>query len=61
MRGLALTAITAGLLALSEPAALAGTSPLTGSFSFEDQFVVQPGDPASCAFPVSGDMQVRGN
>jgi len=60
MRRLALILIVGGLLAASSGAALAATPPLTGSFSFEDQFIVQPGDTASCSFPVAVDLQVRG-
>src|SRR6476659_971875 len=37
------------------------TPPTTGTFSFENQFVVQPGNPASCSFPVTFDLQVSGN
>jgi hypothetical protein len=38
----------------------AGTArAVTGTFSFEDQFVVQPGEPASCSFPVSIDLQTH--
>jgi len=48
------------MLAASPAAALAATPPLTGSFSFEDQFIVQPGDAASCSFPISIDLQVSG-
>ena len=38
----------------------AATLPLTGSFSGEDQFIVEPGDIASYSFPVTVDLQVRG-
>jgi hypothetical protein len=34
---------------------------ITGTFSFEDQFTVQPDDPASCSFPISFDLQVHGS
>jgi hypothetical protein len=35
--------------------------PITGTFSFPDQFTVQPGDAASCSFPTSFDLQVHGS
>jgi hypothetical protein len=60
MRRLALALAVGGVLAASPATALAATTPLTGSFAFEDQFTVQPGDPASCSFPVAFDLQVRG-
>jgi len=60
MRRLALALVAGGMIAAWPAAALAATPPLTGSFSYEDQFTVQPGDPASCAFPVAFDLQVRG-
>jgi hypothetical protein len=60
MRRLAL-ALAAGLILAAAPAtALAATPPLTGSFAFEDQFTVQPGDTASCSFPIAFDLQVDG-
>ena len=31
-----------------------------GSFAYEDQFTVEPGDAASCSFPIAFDLQVRG-
>src|SRR5215469_9869021 len=61
VRRLALALIAGGVLAASPGIALAATPPLTGNFSFEDQFIVEPGDTASCAFPISFDLQVRGN
>jgi hypothetical protein len=60
MRRLAFTLVAGAMLAASPTTALAATPPLTGSFSFEDQFTVQPGDTASCSFPVAFDLQVRG-
>jgi hypothetical protein len=60
MRRLALALVVGGMIAASPAAALAATPPLTGSFSYEDQFTVEPGDPASCSFPVAFDLQVRG-
>jgi hypothetical protein len=60
MRRLALAFALGGVLAVSPAIALAATPPLTGSFTFEDQFTVQPGDIASCSFPVEVDLQVRG-
>jgi hypothetical protein len=60
MRRLVLALAAGGVLAASPAAALAATPPLTGSFAFEDQFTVQPGDTASCSFPVAVDLQVRG-
>jgi len=41
--------------ALAEPRAI------TGTFSFEDQFTVQPGEAASCSFPIFFDLQVHGS
>src|SRR5215469_5605559 len=60
MRRLAITLVAGAMLAASPAAALAATPPLTGSLSFEDQFIVQPGDAASCSFPISIDLQVSG-
>jgi hypothetical protein len=55
------TLASASPAAAASPAtALAATPPLTGSFAYEDQFTVQPGDPASCSFPIAFDLQVRG-
>jgi hypothetical protein len=49
------------VLALSGGVALGATPPPQhGSFAFEDQFTTQPGDPASCSFPMAVDVQVRG-
>src|SRR5215469_7141837 len=60
MRRLAIIFVAGAMLAASPATALAATPPLTGSFSFEDQFIVQPGDTASCSFPISIDLQVSG-
>ena len=60
MRRLALALAAAGVLAAAPATALAATPPLTGSFAFEDQFTVQPGDTAGCSFPIAFDLQVRG-
>jgi hypothetical protein len=60
MRTIALVLAAAAVLAASPATALAATPPVTGSFSFEDQFTVEPGDTASCSFPVAFDLQVRG-
>jgi hypothetical protein len=51
------------LVALVLPAAtaFAEARAITGTFSFRDQFTVQPGDPVSCSFPISFDLQVRGS
>lgn len=49
-----------GLLTVLPATARAATPPLTGSFAFEDQFTVEPGDTASCSFPIDFDLQVRG-
>ena len=49
MRRLALALAAAGVLASAPATALAATPPLTGSFAFEDQFTVQPGDTAGCS------------
>ena len=46
MRRLALAHAAGGVLGASPATALAATPPLTGSFAFEDQFTVQPGDTA---------------
>jgi hypothetical protein len=32
----------------------------TGRFTFTDHFVIEPGDPASCSFPVTADQVGRG-
>src|SRR5262249_17222180 len=60
MRRLTLALAAAGVLAASPATALAATPPFTGSFAGEDQFIVQPGDTASCSFPIAVDLQVRG-
>jgi hypothetical protein len=51
------------LVALVLPAgtAIAEARAITGTFSFRDQFTVQPGDPVSCSFPTSFDLQVHGS
>jgi hypothetical protein len=42
--------------------ALAEARATTGTFSFEDQFTVQPGEgPTSCSFPYFADLQVHGS
>ena len=57
MRRLALALAAAGVLAAAPATALAATPPLTGSFAYEDQFTVEPGDAASCSFPIAlGDL-----
>jgi hypothetical protein len=33
----------------------------TGTFTFTDHFVIAPGDPASCSFPVTADQVGRGS
>lgn len=60
MRRLVLAAIAGGVVTALPGAALAATPPLIGSFRFEDQFTVQPGDTASCSFPIAVDLQVSG-
>jgi hypothetical protein len=60
MRRLVLALAAGAMLAAAPAAALAATPPLTGSFSFDDQFTVEPGDTASCSFPVAFDLQVSG-
>jgi hypothetical protein len=59
MRRLAVTLVGA-TLALSSAGALAATPPDTGSFTIDDHFVVQPGDPASCSFPITIDLHGQG-
>jgi hypothetical protein len=51
------------LVALVLPAGTAFAQPraITGTFSFEDQFTVQPGETASCSFPIFLDLQVHGS
>jgi hypothetical protein len=62
MRRLAVTLIAAGALAVwSASAAFAASPPDTGTFTFTDHFVVQPGDPASCSFPITVDVAGRGS
>jgi hypothetical protein len=60
MRRLALALVVGGMIAAAPATALAATPPLTGSFSYEDQFTVEPGDTASCSFPIAFDLQVSG-
>jgi hypothetical protein len=43
-------------LTFAASSAAAGHRAVTGRYSYEDQFVVSPGSPASCSFPVYGDM-----
>jgi hypothetical protein len=51
------------LVALVLPAGTAFAQPraITGTFSFEDQFTVQPGETAGCSFPIFLDLQVHGS
>src|SRR5262245_4334278 len=42
------------VLAVSPAAALAATTARVGSFSSEDQFIIEPGDIASCSAPGRG-------
>jgi len=59
---LGLVVVLAALgIVLGASSALAEARAITGTFSFEDQFTVQPGDPASCSFPISFDLQVHGS
>ena len=60
MRRLALALAAAGVLAAAPATALGATTPLTGSFAYEDQFTVEPGDAASCSFPIAFDLHVSG-
>jgi hypothetical protein len=57
--------VVAGLaavgLVLGTGSAFAASRADTGRFSFENTFVIQPGDPASCSFPINVDLQVRGS
>lgn len=53
--------LTVGALAFGAGNAAANARAVTGTFSDEDQFVVEPGDPSSCSFPVSFDLQVHGS
>ena len=55
---LALAAAFAAVLFASASASAAG-APLTGRFSFEDSFDVNPGDPASCPFTIHIDLQAQ--
>jgi hypothetical protein len=61
MRRLAVTLIAAAMLAVCSASALAAGAPDTGSFTFTDHFVAQPGDPASCSFPITFDLAGRGS
>jgi hypothetical protein len=54
-------ALAAMGLAFGASTASAEARATTGTFSFEDQFTVQPGDPASCSFPIFVDLQVHGS
>jgi hypothetical protein len=40
---------------------LAQPRAITGRFSFEGRFTVQPGETASCSFPIFLDLQVHGS
>jgi hypothetical protein len=55
--------IPAGVLVLAiVPAASANADARasTGTFTFTDHFVIEPGDPASCSFPITADQVGRG-
>jgi hypothetical protein len=59
---LALVVVLAALgIVLGASTAFAQARAITGTFSFPDQFTVQPGDPASCSFPISFDLQLHGS
>src|SRR4051794_29037913 len=55
--------VVAGVLVLAVvPAASANADARasTSTFTFTDPFVIEPGDPASCSFPVTADQVGRG-
>jgi hypothetical protein len=59
---LTLVVVLAALgIVLGASTAFAEARAITGTFSFVDQFTVQPGDPVSCSFPTSFDLQVHGS
>jgi hypothetical protein len=60
MRKLALVVAVGALLAASTAAVADATAPQIGTFSFEETFTVQPGDIASCTFPVTIHLQGSG-
>jgi hypothetical protein len=61
MQRLALISIAGAALALAAPTAQGATPPHTGSYTIDEHFIVQPGDTASCAFPISIDLQGQGH
>ena len=57
------TVIPAGVLVLAvvpAASAQADARASTGSFTFTDHFIIEPGDPASCSFPITADQAGRG-
>jgi hypothetical protein len=59
---LALVVVLAALgIVLGASTAFAEARAITGTFSFEDHFTVQPGEAASCSFPISFDLQGHGS
>jgi hypothetical protein len=50
----------AAMLGLCGTPAAADARATVVQFAFTDHFVVQPGDPASCSFPITGDVVGRG-
>lgn len=54
--------VTAAVLAaIFASSSAQAAPPETDTFTFTDHFVVQPGDVASCEFPITIDQQGRGN
>jgi hypothetical protein len=58
MRKVVLIGLLAAFLTAVAASAAAATPPFTRRISFEASFIVQPGDVASCAFPIAIDLQV---
>jgi hypothetical protein len=55
--------VSGGVLALAVASAVpagADARATAGTFTFTDHFVIQPGDTASCSFPVTADQVGRG-
>jgi hypothetical protein len=58
MRKVVVIGLLAAFLAIVAASTATATPPVTRRISFEDSFTVQPGDVASCAFPIAIDLQV---
>jgi hypothetical protein len=53
-------ALTISLAVLTAPTALGDARGSTDTFTFTDHFVIEPGDAASCSFPITADQVGRG-